>query len=125
LDRCYQAETIFQDEPASWQDLYDCHQSQQLYQHRLTKLGLKSGISIPMDFKQYRVVFSFGFKSHNPCLKKLQPHYCSQLIALGKFCLNEILASLPLPDKTTKVFKLKPTLELLINNEVSYDNATR
>ena len=125
LDTSYQLEFVYQDKPLPWSSIYKVNDSRQLYKYKLTNLGLVSGFAIPTDFDEFRVIFSFGFKYYEPDvlhkMKQKQTHF----LALGKYCLREILSTIILPNAKAKVYQFKPKLKLAINNEVNYENPTR
>jgi hypothetical protein len=115
---------VYQDKPCVWNDLYDSDVAQLLYQYKQEIPGLKTGISIPSDFMDYGVVFSFGFNSLTPLMEQQIYNECEKLLAMGKFCLREIIKAIPLPNQQ-KIIKFKPRLELIINNQVNYENTSR
>ncbi|QBR84667.1 flagellar biosynthesis protein FlgJ [Legionella israelensis] len=125
FDHSYQPKFVYQDKPLSWSSIYDVNESKQLYKYKLTDLGLICGFSIPTDFDEYRAVFSFGFKYHEPNIIQMMEQTPNPFLAMGKYCLREILSTIPLPNTVTKIYQFKPKLELVINNEVKYENPAR
>lgn len=125
FDRTFQPEFVYQNNFLPWSSIYDVNESKPLYKYKLTDLGLSRGFAITTDFREYRAVFSFGFKSYEPDITKKMDQTPNPFLALGKYCLQEILSTIPLPDTTAKIYKFKPKLKLIINNEVNYENPTR
>lgn len=125
LDKSYQAEFVYQDKPMSWDSIYKRGGSKSLYKYKLTNLGLTEGLIIPSSFESYRAIFSFGFKYFDPTISEMMEQTPNPLLAMGKFCLREIMTAIPLPDEKSKIFPCKPKLKLVINNEVNYGNSTR
>ncbi|MDF1756939.1 MAG: flagellar biosynthesis protein FlgJ [Legionellaceae bacterium] len=117
FDGCFQPEFIYKDEMSSWFDLYHSDYAKILYRYKQANQGFEKGISIPSDFEEYRVVFSFGFKSDNPFFQQQIKNQQRKLVAMGKYCLREIMQSIELPNRHQK-----PNLELIINNQVNYEN---
>ncbi|MFA6302204.1 MAG: flagellar biosynthesis protein FlgJ [Legionella sp.] len=122
-DGCFQPDFVYQDKPSTWTDLYSSEQIKLLHHYKQAEPGLEIGISIPADFGDYRVVFSFGFKSLSILMQRQLINQSEKLLAIGKYCLREIINTVPLP-KQQKTCKFKPHLQLIINNQVSYENTT-
>ncbi|MFA5959692.1 MAG: hypothetical protein WC785_04180 [Tatlockia sp.] len=59
---------------------------------------LVEGVSIPIDYGNYRAILSFGFKEANS-LEKIKSRNYEKLIALGSYCLNKINHIILFPDK--------------------------
>ena len=125
IDRSFQPQFVHQDKPLSWSSIYDANEYKQLYKYKLTDLGLICGFSIPTEFDAYRAVFSFGFKYYEPNITKMMEQTPNPFLAMGKYCLRNILSTIPLPNRVNKVYQFKPRLKLVINNEVSYEKSTR
>ncbi len=115
-DGSYQSDFIFQDQPSLWSELYHPQYTNQLKQYKQENLSLVTGISIPTNIDLYRAVFLFGFKSIQPLIQQKTSSQCKKLLAIGKYCLNEIRAKIPFPDQQKHVTN-KPKLTLIINNE--------
>lgn len=123
-DKSYQACFVYQDKPGLWSDLYQTEFEEQLFQFKQVAPGFETGISIPTNFDDYRAIFSFGFCSLNTLMKRTLPYQHEKLLAMGKYCLREIINTIPLP-KQNEISKCKPHLELIINNNlVNYDRTT-
>lgn len=116
-DGNYQPEFIYQNKPRLWSELNHIECSNLLKQYKEIDHNLITGISIPHQYADYRVIFTFGFKKINPLIqKKLQTHN-EKLLAIGKFCIKSIQAAIPFPDK--QYIETGPKLKLIINNQVS------
>lgn len=111
-DNIYNVGFIYQNESKLWSELYPiaCHVL--LKRYKLVNQQLVEGISIPIDFKGYRVILSFGFKKAHT-LKKIKSDNQEELIALGRYCLNKINKVILFPDQ--KKCSTKPKLTLVIN----------
>lgn len=121
FDGCFQPSFVYQNEMKAWHDLYHPDYVADLYRYKQAAKGFAMGFAIPADFEEFRAIFSFGFKSKDLFLKQ---HILSQkekLLAMGKYCLREITETIALPNRT-KVDRAKPHLELIINNQVNYEN---
>ena len=125
LDKSYQPEFVYQEKPLAWSSIYTISESKQLYKYKLTDLELICGFAIPTDFDEYRAIFSFGFKYDEPNILKTMEQKTSPFLALGKYCLREILSTITLPNATAKIYQFNQKLKLAINNEVNYENPTR
>lgn len=124
-DGCFQPHFVYQDKPSLWTELYSAEYQESLFQCKQTVPHLEIGISIPADFEDYRAVFSFGFKTLGLLMQRKLLNQNVKLLALGKYCLREIIKAIPLP-KQNETIKLKPRLELIINNTlVKYENTIR
>lgn len=78
-------------------------------------------ISIALiNSKGYRAILSFGFKRINPFIQNKNASYCAKLLGIGKYCLREIGDIIP-STNDTKQFISRPTLKLIINNQVNYE----
>lgn len=122
-DKSLQPAFFCQNEPILWSDLYHPLQQQLIYHYKQKNSGLTEGISIPTNYAEYRAVFSFGFKKLNPLLQIQLHNRHEQLLALGKFCLDEIIKAVPLPNQQN-TYRFKPLLRLVSNNQVKYENVT-
>lgn len=124
-DACFQARFFYQDKPSLWTDLYCNEYKKPLYQYKQTEPALEAGIAIPTDFGEYRVLFSFGFKSINTLMQGELLSQREKLLAIGRYCLREILNAVPLPQHN-KISAAKPYLKLIINhNLVPYEQTIR
>ncbi|MCC5791765.1 MAG: flagellar biosynthesis protein FlgJ [Legionellaceae bacterium] len=121
FDGCFQPEFVYQDEMRNWFDLYHPDYAESLYSYKQADQGFETGFSIPLDFDEYRAVFSFGFKSANPFFQQQIPTKQEKLVAMGKYCLREIMQAIALPNRQ-KPHRFKPHLELIINNQANYEN---
>ena len=124
-DGCFQPHFIYQNKPSVWTDLYITEYQKPLFQCKQAIPALQTGIAIPADFEDYRVIFSFGFNSISPLMQINLVSQSEKLLAIGKYCLREIIKAIPLP-KHNELTKFKPHLELIINNNlVNYENNIR
>lgn len=119
-DEIYQPNFIYQDQPRLWTELTRFKDINLVKQYKQKNHGLLMGISIPTVYTHYRAIFSFGFKKVNPLILNKTPSQCEKLLAMGKYCIREIGDIIPFPDEK-KNFPSKPTLELIINNQVIYE----
>jgi hypothetical protein len=124
-DGCFQRPFVYQDKPSLWTDLYRAEKYEFLYQCKHVVPNLEVGISIPTDFEEYRVIFSFGFKTLGLLMQRKLLSQSTQLLAIGKYCLREIIRLIPLPEPN-ETMRIKPRLELIINNKlVNYEKTIR
>lgn len=124
FDGCLQPEFVYQDKMKNWCELYPAEYETSLYHYKQAAPGFETGFSLPADFEEFRAVFSFGFKSENSLFKQQPYGQQEKLLAMGKYCLREIFQAIALPNRQ-KVYRMKPQLELIINNQVNYDKTTR
>jgi len=101
---------IYQNDPKLWNELshFD-YPEVRLYKQQTQRIV--EGISIPIDYGNYRAILSFGFKEMNSYLSLT---YHAKLVAMGRYCLNRINSIILFPDK--QFDKTKPHLTLIINN---------
>lgn len=123
-DGAFHPSFIYQDEMMAWNALYHPNYKTQLYRYKQSDQKLVAGFSIPSDFEEFRVIFSFGFKSANPFFQQHIHNQKEKLLAMGKYCLREIMGTVGIPDRK-KPHRLKPHLKLIINNQVNYENTIR
>lgn len=123
LDGSYHPNFIYQDQPNTWANLNCVDSESSLYHYKQEITGLKTGFSMPTNFGEYRAVFSFGIKHSNQNIQEEIFSKHRALLAMGKFCLQEIIKVIPLPNQQ-KIYKFKPHLELVINNQVNYEKTT-
>ena len=116
-DGNYQPEFIYQNKPKLWSELNHRESSNLLKRYKEVDHNLITGISIPHQYEDYRVIFTFGFKKINPLIQKKAQIYNEKLLAMGKFCLSSIQAIVPFPEK--QYIETRPKLKLIINNQVS------
>lgn len=119
-DGSFKPAFAFQDKPNQWADLYNTEYKDLLQKYKQVIPGLEAGIAIPANCAEYRAVFSFGFKIVSPLIHNQH----EKLLAMGKFCLREITKAIHLPSQQT-VHEIKPRLELIINNQVKYEQNSR
>ncbi|MHA3183289.1 flagellar biosynthesis protein FlgJ [Legionella pneumophila] len=121
FDGCYQPDFINQDQPKLWSELPHKANSADINEYKQFDTGIATGISIPAEYRTYRAVFSFGLKRVNPCIQNKSVTHCERLLAMGKYTLRQISEYLTFPDQQ-KYFSTKPKLELIINNQVTYEH---
>lgn len=121
LDPCYQEIFYNQDKIQWWEELY-CDQRLRYFKQTVNKFTM--GLSIPAKFNEFHVVYSFGLKSSNEIIKKRIQNNIDKLNSIGKFCLQSILDTIPLPDRQRIYSVNRPQLKLVINNKVNYENNT-
>lgn len=119
-DGSFKPTFVFQDKPNHWAELYNIEYKDLLKKYKQVIPGLETGIAMPANCAKYRAVFSFGFKS----VGSLNDNQNEKLLAIGKFCFREITKAIHLPSEQT-VYKIKPRLELIINNQVKYEQNFR
>lgn len=117
-DESFRSNFVYQDRVCFWSDLNNGEYKKYIYQYKQLVTGLKKGISIPSQFGDYKVVFSFGFKSQG-----VQLNQDANFLSVGKYCLREIVKAIPLPNPKGLV-RGKPHLELIINNKVIYEKTS-
>lgn len=110
----YQPHFINQKQPKLWNELDHGIHADCIKKFKQAH-GLLTGITIPAEFDNYKVVFSFGFKNARSFTQKKTPLHCKQLLTLGKYCLRELKERLIFPDEQKNTAN-KPYLRLIINN---------
>lgn len=123
LDGSYHPNFIYQDQPNTWTNLNCIESENSLYHYKQGITGLKTGFSMATNFGEYRAVFCFGLKHCNQKMDEEMLNKHQALLAMGKFCLQEIIKVIPLPNQQ-KIYKFKPHLELVINNQVNYEKTS-
>ncbi|WP_027270708.1 hypothetical protein [Legionella sainthelensi] len=121
LDGCYQSSFFSQDKPKLWSELPHMGCIEVIKQYKQIEPGLITGISIPTEYDSYKAVFSFGLKRITPCIQNKISTHCEKLVAMGKYALRQIQDYLTFPDKQPYTIA-KPKLELIINNQVTYEH---
>lgn len=111
-DSIYEDNFIEQDEHKLWSELYHVDDKVLLKKYKLYNQQLIEGLSIPIDYENYRVILSFGFKKENHIVK-IKYNNPENLIAVGRYCLNKIRKVILFPDR--KKCNERPKLELIIN----------
>lgn len=123
FDGSYQPSFIYQEQPKLWSEFPQFKDSEKLKKYKLYDHSLITGISIPAEYADYKVIFSFGFKKRNSQIENKAHNYCEKLISIGKYCLREIKETVPFPDKPTH--SNKHNLKLIINNQVTDEHTSR
>lgn len=111
-DCIYQEQFAYQNKHKLWNELYPITDPDLLRQYKLLNQKLVEGVSIPIDYGNYRAILSFGFKEANS-LAQIKSRNYEKLIALGSYCLNKISNIILFPDK--KICNTRPKLTLIIN----------
>lgn len=112
-DNSYSESFISKKKPKLWSDLYDPEYAKLIYQFKQSELKINSGISIPHNYEEYNIVFSYGFKSEYLFSEK----EINKLKAIGCFCLRELMDNIPMLDKINNIKHKKPKLKLIYNKE--------
>ncbi|HAT1762285.1 TPA: flagellar biosynthesis protein FlgJ [Legionella pneumophila] len=120
-DGAFDPSFIYQNEMLAWSSLYHPDFRTQLHRYKQLDHRLEAGYSIPSDFEEFRAVFSFGFKSANPIFQTQIHQQKEKLLAMGKYCLREIMQAVAIPQRR-KTNQFKPHLKLIVNNQVNYEN---
>ncbi|MCE3044174.1 flagellar biosynthesis protein FlgJ [Legionella sp. 16cNR16C] len=121
FDGCYQPSFVTQDEPKLWSEFNHLDYAEEIKKYKQIEPGFITGISMPTQYDSYKAIFSFGLKRINPYIQNKSSLHCEKLIAMGKFALKQMEDNLVFPDKLAKT---KPTLTLIINNQVTYEHTT-
>lgn len=108
----YQDQFIIQNELKLWSELPSSAYPELLEQYKFHNQKLREGVSIPIDYDDYRAVFSFGFKKMDSLFQN-KANNGEKFITVGKYCLNKISKVVLFPDK--KRSNVKPKLTLIIN----------
>ncbi|WED43242.1 flagellar biosynthesis protein FlgJ [Legionella cardiaca] len=124
LDKSYHDKFIQQDQAQYWEELYPKTKENRLRHYKLEAQKFSIGIAIPARFAEYRVVYSFALKTSDKVTKSRLLTNLDTLINMGQFCLRNIIKTIPLPEKQQTFIAHKPTLKLIINNQVNYENNT-
>lgn len=124
FDGSYCTRFITQNMPKLWETLYSHKHREALryYKQQIPKLSM--GIAIPSEFAEYRVIYSCGTKSANETVQMNLIEQAEILRKLGQYCLQRILTSIELPDRSNCLYEKKPILTLIINNEVKHEKNT-
>ena len=106
-----------------WNSIYlkPAHEKLLYYKQEAFEFGF--GLAIPDRFKEFQVIYTFGFKATDAITKHKIENNIKKLCNMGQYCLQNILNSIPLPNIQT-IEQSKPTLKLVINNEVPYAKNT-
>ncbi len=117
LDASFQEDFFLQNEPRLWDELYhgQCHAA--LRRYKQENPGFSTGISIPSQFEAYRVVYTFALKSTDEVIKHKAMTNINTLTRMGRFCLQRIMQTIPLPDQQQPLAVKKPILKLIVNNK--------
>ena len=116
----FQSDFVYQDKPHVWTNSVTSEHQKLLYQYKQSEPGLMHGISIPTDYHEYRAIFSFGFRSPNVHIQQQYENF----LAIGRYCLKEITKAIAFPDQK-ELFKFKPHLKLIVNNQEHYETNPR
>ena len=117
FDASFQKNFFLQDKVQLWDELYNDELLKPLQHYKQVIPKLNMGISVPASFEEYRVVYSFAFKSKNKTIQLNAVKNIKELLRIGLYCLQKIAKTIPLPDREVKYIKKKPSLTLIINNE--------
>lgn len=106
-----------------WHNLYTkpVHKKLLHYKQEIFKFGF--GLAISHIFRDYRVIYTFGFKATDEITKQKIENNIEKLCNMGLYCLQNILNTIELPNKHN-TNQSKPVLKLVINNEVPYEKNT-
>ncbi|MDP3559285.1 MAG: flagellar biosynthesis protein FlgJ [Legionellaceae bacterium] len=128
FDRSLHADFFQKNTAQLWETLYPEKWRTQLRHYKQEIPGYSMGVSIPSSFEEYRVVYSFALKSNNAIIKNNIMHKIEILLRMGRFCLQNIIKKIPLPDRTTENTSIltgkKPSLTLITNQQVHYEKST-
>ena len=124
FDASYNPDFFVQGKAQQWEDLYHDKWRNTLLLHKQTIPGFSMGIAVPSIFEEYRVVYSFALKSTNTAIKNKVLNQIETLTGMGRYCLQNILKKIPLPDRQTVYVSKKPSLTLIINNKVHHEKNT-
>ncbi len=117
FDHSYHSSFFDQHEAKIWGELYHEPWRDELYYFKQKVPGLNFGFSIPSNYQNSQIVYSFATKStrHHDIQKIIEnPAEC---IRIGQFCLQKILNAIILPDLFNTAIQNKSFLKLIINNE--------
>ncbi|MGQ3891264.1 flagellar biosynthesis protein FlgJ [Legionella sp. CNM-4043-24] len=106
-------EDFFQKGKAQWwSDLYsDC--CDEIYRYKQVIPNLMMGLSMPDLYDEYKVIYSFAFRSNKEHIKSNAEANIVNLINIGRFCLQNITKAVPLPDRKQILSAKKPDLKLI------------
>lgn len=124
FDGSYSTDFFIQGKAHLWEDLYHDEWREMLHLHKQKIPGFSMGIAVPSIFEEYRVVYSFALKSTNTAIKKEVLNQIETLTCMGRYCLQNIMKKIPLPDQKNIYVSKKPSLTLIINNKVHHENNT-
>lgn len=124
IDTSLQEDFFSQDKPQRWEELYHDEQLELLRHYKQVQPGFSMGISVPSIFEEYRVVYSFALESTDLAIKNKILNRVETLINMGRFCLQNIIKAIPLPDRPHGAVVKRPFLKLIINNKVKHENIT-
>lgn len=111
-DGSFSSDFVYQNKPALWTKLYHPKYESLIFSHKQNILKLINGISIPINYFEYRAVLCFGFKTEHSLFAQQSTNQLKKLSAMGQFCLHEITKSIPMLDKC-KSIPNKTTLRLI------------
>ena len=106
-----------------WNNVYlqPVHKKLLHYKQEIFEFGF--GLAIPHLFREFRVIYTFGFKATDASTKQKIENNIAKLRNMGQYCLQNILNTIELPNKQ-KINPSRPVLKLVINNEVPYAKNT-
>ncbi|MBA2650770.1 MAG: flagellar biosynthesis protein FlgJ [Tatlockia sp.] len=123
LDSSLQKEFFARGTAQLWETLYQEERQKSLYYYRKESQNFSMGISVPATFEEYQIVYSFALKSNNEIIKNKIVQKIETLISMGRFCLQNIIKTITLPDRQIRTTP-KPTLKLIINKKVLCEDTT-
>lgn len=124
LDKSLRQEFFSRGIAQLWDSLYQEEWQKSLYYYKKENQNFSIGISVPATFEEYQVVYSFALKSNNEFIKNKIIQKIETLMSMGRFCLQNIIKTITLPDRQQMPNIPKPTLKLIINKKVLCEEAT-
>ena len=124
FDASIQQDFFMQNKAQLWEDLYHDEWRAPLRHYKQDIPKFSMGLSVSSFFEDYRVVYSFALKSTDEVIKNKILSKIETLICIGRFCLQNIIKAIPLPDRQHGLAVKKPSLRLIINNKAHYENNT-
>ena len=117
FDASYHPDFIKQDRARLWEELYHEDWREMLHYHKQKTFGYTMGISVPTEFDEYRVVYSYAWKSTDAAIKIQILNRIEQLTCMGRYCLQKIKKAIPLPDQKKTYVTKRPSLSVVANNQ--------
>lgn len=106
-----------------WHNLYIKPVHKKLIHYKQEIFNFGFGLAIPHLFRDYRVIYTFGLRATDAITRQKIENSITKLCDMGQYCLQNILKTIELPNKHNTT-QSKPTLKLVINNEVPYEKNT-
>ena len=124
LDPCLQFDFFINNTPLLWNTVYCTKKQKLLHYYKIERPDFSAGISIASNFSEHAIIYSFALRSKDIEIQKKLTTQIETLLSIGHFCFQDIVKTVPLPDRKGGLASKKPYLKLIINNKVGHENIT-